>query len=66
MESIPELALEEIEGAGTCRSLPHTEMLLFFPWEQRCQRRSLHDAWDKLNLGEPWHPLTLKGRYRHE
>lgn len=66
MESIPEPALEEIEGVGTHRSLPHVELLLFSPRGHAHRHGSLHDAWNKFNSGGPWHPLILKGHYRHE
>lgn len=65
MESIPEPALEEIEGVGTHRSLPYVELLLFSPRGHAHQHGSLHDAWNKFN-SDAWHPLTLKGHYSHK
>lgn len=64
VESIPESALEEIEGGGTCRSLLSVELLLFFPRGRRHWLRPLHDACNKFNSRGPAHPLTLKGRNR--
>lgn len=66
MESIPEPALEEMEGVGTQRSLPCVELLLFSPRGHAHQHGALRDAWNKFNSGGPWHPLMLKGHYTHE